>query len=361
MKKGRKIKRIIIPFVIVFVIILGCGGSSSSTTTSTSTPSTPSTPEQEIASVEVAETVVDPRQTPATSIADFYYETDNGIVKLTGYKGQDKLVHVASSYVIDGNVYVVDLTDFQVGIGNHIETVVFDEGITELRESVFNSCGVQNIYFPSTITNLTEYTLSYLHPDDNSKIQIYYPLSQDDWMNVYVNGPSGYSDAYNAGAEAAKNLNEFFGGEVTDETSTFADQFEFHFGNSDAGDAVSGSELAYTQETVEDYADAETPSYEDLMRYPDTYKTKKIKVTVKITDVEPDGIIFDGNIMGTYEGKEIGVVDNRVNKEPKMLEGDTVVIYGYGKGTGTIKEKEGFKTVDSYMIPLLDIRVLEIQ
>lgn len=35
----------------------------------------------------------------------------------------------------------------------------------------------------------------------------------------------------------------------------------------------------------------ESPSYDDLLRYPDSYKEKQIKVKVKIVRVEPDGII----------------------------------------------------------------------
>jgi len=108
---------------------------------------------------------------------------------------------------------------------------------------------------------------------------------------------------------------------------------------------------------------AESPTYDDLMRYPDTYKEKQIKITVKIVRVEPDGIIFDGDIEATMSGESIALYDGREKKEPKLREGDSVTIYGYGKGTTTVKVQDvsGLipKTVDKYDIPAIDIRYID--
>lgn len=108
---------------------------------------------------------------------------------------------------------------------------------------------------------------------------------------------------------------------------------------------------------------AETPTYDDLLRYPDTYKEKKIKIIAKIVRVEPDGIIFDGEIEATMGGESIAVYDNREIKEPKFREGDSVTIYGYGKGTTTVKVQDtsGFlpKTIDKYDIPAIDVRHID--
>lgn len=110
---------------------------------------------------------------------------------------------------------------------------------------------------------------------------------------------------------------------------------------------------------------AEPASYDDLMRYPDTYEDKKIKVVVNITEVEPDGIIFPGDIQGTLEGKEIAVYDEREVKEPKLAKGDTVTIYGKGNGLTTVKvkQKSGIfsKTVDKYNIPGISIKYMDLQ
>lgn len=110
---------------------------------------------------------------------------------------------------------------------------------------------------------------------------------------------------------------------------------------------------------------AESASYDELMRYPDTYKDKKIKVVVNITEVEPDGIIFPGDIQGTLEGKEVAVYDEREVKEPKLAKGDTVTIFGKGNGLTTVKvkKKSGIfsKTVDKYSIPGISIKYMDLQ
>lgn len=110
---------------------------------------------------------------------------------------------------------------------------------------------------------------------------------------------------------------------------------------------------------------AKEVSYEVLMRYPDTYKNKKIKVVVNITEVEPDGIIFPGDMQGTLEGKEAAIYDDREVKEPKLAKGDTITIYGKGNGLTTvkIKQKSGIfsKTVDKYSIPGISIKYMDLQ
>lgn len=109
--------------------------------------------------------------------------------------------------------------------------------------------------------------------------------------------------------------------------------------------------------------EATTPTYDDLLRYPDSYKEIKIKVDVKIVRVEPDGIIFDGDIEATLSGETVALYDGRTTKEPKLREGDSVTIYGYGKGTTTVKVQDvsGIlpKTVDKYDIPAIDIRYID--
>ena len=108
-------------------------------------------------------------------------------------------------------------------------------------------------------------------------------------------------------------------------------------------------------------------SYEELNRYPDTYKNKKIKVTIKVTDVEPDGIIFSGHYEAVINGtnNKVAVYDKREVKEPKLLDGDVAVIYGYGDGLTTVKvqDKSGLipKTVDEYTIPGINIEFVEVQ
>lgn len=107
----------------------------------------------------------------------------------------------------------------------------------------------------------------------------------------------------------------------------------------------------------------ESPTYDDLLRYPDSYKDIKIKVKVKVTRVEPDGLIFDGDIEATMNGEKVALYDGRETKEPKLREGDFITIYGYGKGVTTVKVQDvsGWlpKTVDKYDIPSIDMRYIE--
>lgn len=96
-------------------------------------------------------------------------------------------------------------------------------------------------------------------------------------------------------------------------------------------------ELAKANEEEFRNGELETPTYEELLRYPGTYQDKRIKVTVYISEKEADGVILDGTIWGTYEGQQVVVVDKRSTKEPEILTGDTLTIYGYGDGTTTVK------------------------
>lgn len=108
---------------------------------------------------------------------------------------------------------------------------------------------------------------------------------------------------------------------------------------------------------------AENPTYDDLMRYPDSYSGKEMIIHATITDVEPDGIIFNGKIQATVDGKQVLLEDSREVREPRLQEGDAVTIYGFGAGLATVKEydKSGIipKEIDKYNIPQVNIRHIE--
>ena len=119
---------------------------------------------------------------------------------------------------------------------------------------------------------------------------------------------------------------------------------------------------------------AQSVSYEDLLRYPESHKTKPIQIEITVTKLEAQtflGITYDTAIWATLGGEPIILYDNREIKEPALVEGDIVTIYGYGDGTTTIdtKQKEyqgsllfGFsydKTVDSYELPCVSIEHVE--
>lgn len=165
-------------------------------------------------------------------------------------------------------------------------------------------------------------------------------------------------------------------GKLVGETATYIEITDAHIENygSESKSAYESALLEYNErkeiESAEYEAsfkeEAEEVSYEDLNRYPDTYKNKRIKITVKITDVEPDGIIFSGHYEAVMSGtnNKIALYDEREVKEPKLLEGDSAIIYGFGDGLTTIKVKDTSgiiaKTVDEYTIPGINIQYVEI-
>lgn len=104
-------------------------------------------------------------------------------------------------------------------------------------------------------------------------------------------------------------------------------------------------------------------TYDDLRKYPESYEDVPVKLTIYAKDVEPDGWIFPGDIIATMDGEELAVYDDRVVREPRILEGETVTIYAVGYGLSTIKVKQkGLvfnKTVDEYNVPAVKIKYTE--
>lgn len=110
-------------------------------------------------------------------------------------------------------------------------------------------------------------------------------------------------------------------------------------------------------------ANAERVSHDDLMRYPDSFRGKMVTVEVNVEIVETDGILFDGKIKAQMEGGELLITDGREVREPRIQEGDTFTLYGFGKGLATVKVKNGSgifaDTVDEYNIPEVSLRHME--
>ena len=104
-------------------------------------------------------------------------------------------------------------------------------------------------------------------------------------------------------------------------------------------------------------------TYDDLRRYPDSYEDVPIKLTIYASDVEPDGWIFPGDIIATFNGEELAVYDDRKIREPRIMEGDTVTVYavGYGLTKMQVKQKGVLfnKTVDEYDVPTIKIKYTE--
>ena len=164
-------------------------------------------------------------------IEDFDYDIVGNTVKLDSYDGKAKILEIHTSYTIDNIEYDTDISDFHIGIGDsNVKAVIFDEGFTEVANAVFNSTDVQNVFFPKSMANVYDYTLSYLHPDDNGKIKIYYAGTQEEWLNIFteykrtkVGDAWDSGDASAVGAAIADKLNELMGSEYD------SAEFEYFF------------------------------------------------------------------------------------------------------------------------------------
>ncbi len=166
------------------------------------------------------------------TISDFDYDIEGSTVKLHGYDGKCKVLEILPTYNIDGTDYATDLSDFQVGIGNsYVESIIFQEGITEIYDAVFNSCDVQKVFFPKSMTSVTDKALSYLHPkEDGDLIQIYYASTQDDWGNIFTEYKRTKVEDSEFGEEMgesiADKLNEMMGSKYD------SSEFEYYFSTS---------------------------------------------------------------------------------------------------------------------------------
>lgn len=161
-------------------------------------------------------------------IEDFSYELSGNKIFLGSYEGKDEIIEIKTSYTIDGIEYVTDISGFQIGIGNsRVKTLIIDEGFTEVNNAIFNSCSVQNVYFPGSMINVYDATLSYLTPEDSNVIKIYYSGSQEDWEQIFTEYKRTKVEDAEFGEELgtaiADKVNEMIGVEYD------SSLFEFYF------------------------------------------------------------------------------------------------------------------------------------
>ena len=90
-------------------------------------------------------------------------------------------------------------------------------------------------------------------------------------------------------------------------------------------------------ETEEEYkASCQEYKYKDVLRNPEEYIGKRIKVTVKISSVHENSLLNDGKYYfaysndeyGWWNGDRYGVFDRREIQDPKLLEEDIITVYG---------------------------------
>lgn len=100
-------------------------------------------------------------------------------------------------------------------------------------------------------------------------------------------------------------------------------------------------------------------SYEDLVRYPDTYEDSPITDTLVVEQVMPGGFLTSEGYRCYEVGTENEIVlfDDRETKEPKFVEGDTVTVYGTYYGT---EKMERLFTGEKVSVPCINFQYANI-
>lgn len=163
---------------------------------------------------------------PYGDISDFDYDIEGDTIFLHSYDGNRKIVEIKNSYIIDEKDYKVDISDFQVS-NSGVNTLILDDGFTEVYTPIFNSCGVKNVFFPKTMMNVYDNTLSYLHPNEGEKIQIYYEGTKEEWLNIFTEYKRTKVEDAEFGEEmgtaVADKINEMMG------SGYDSSEFEYYF------------------------------------------------------------------------------------------------------------------------------------
>jgi hypothetical protein len=74
---------------------------------------------------------------------------------------------------------------------------------------------------------------------------------------------------------------------------------------------------------------------------------------------------MQGGFIATMDGNDLVLRDNRDIKEPRIVVGDRVTVYGRGSGLATIRTREraiiGNRTVSEREVPEVEIVYVEIR
>lgn len=169
------------------------------------------------------------------ALSDYDYEIVDDSVKLTKYNGKNEVLYILPEYEADGSEYKTDLSDFSCIVGSSkVKFIIFENGIEEIANATFNSSGIQAVYFPNTMKCVYDTSLRYLHPEEESKIQIYYEGTAEEWNQIFKNYErQSAKEAWNSsddweekgkavGSSVAEKLNSMMG-------EYDSSNYEFHY------------------------------------------------------------------------------------------------------------------------------------
>ena len=239
------------------------------------------------------------------------------------------------------------------------EAGMFDEKVKEAAEQLNTQGLILNAEMSEKVTELMK---EYNELSDDVKRQ----LKSQDILNVLEESNNVFrisevqrliNTAINTGQniDDAKDAYKELSSEEKNEISNY--------------DSLLEAEKYYDAlKTRQDYIDScVAVSYDDLRRYPDSYKGKTIQLPLVITEAKADGWITDGDIFAVVAGtnNELGVYDKRAVREPRIITGDRITIYGtanglvkkktYIQGSGLFGSDLFAKTVEEIEIPAINV------
>lgn len=113
-----------------------------------------------------------------TPLTDFKYYIDGEHIVLIDYTGTNRTVDIAPEYEVDGmRLHVTALES--VFTLERISSAIIPEGVTGIKDNAFNSCGIKNLYLPSTLTDFNGW--HYFHNGE----KLYYGGTEEQWAELF--------------------------------------------------------------------------------------------------------------------------------------------------------------------------------
>lgn len=116
-------------------------------------------------------------ETEFTGLSSFDYIIEGDKIILGRYKGSEKKVNIAAIYNVEGHQMHVTAMNGTFAL-KRVESVIVPEGVTEIADNTFNSCGIESLYLPSSLRSFSGW--SYLHNIET----IYYGGTEEQWTSL---------------------------------------------------------------------------------------------------------------------------------------------------------------------------------
>lgn len=111
-----------------------------------------------------------------TSLDEFEYYVNGDEIIITDHIGDSQMLNIKPEY--DGRKVVrLESAPF---MGSNAISVIVPDGVTSMDNNVFNSCDIEYLYLPSTLTDVEDGFWDYFHDTK----ELYYGGTQEDWNKI---------------------------------------------------------------------------------------------------------------------------------------------------------------------------------